>query len=645
MSRLKNEWAIGVLAIGAFIWAIVASSLLFPFLTNNHDEAIYILQARLLAEGKLYFNIEEFSHFFSQWFFINDGEKIFAKYTPIHAGILAFGEVLFGSMRAVLGCIAAANVLIFYSLVREFGLKSRFALIATIFFTLSPIFLIQSATFLSYMGSLLFNMLFALLLLRGTRIHSMRLLVFSGLLLGISIMARPFDALLFAVPFTMIAFRYREPNIKHLLRVSSFLLIGLIPPMVLLLIINAVLTGNPLLLPFTAYEALDTLGFGPRKAHWAEAAIDFNMAKGILGVRSNLLQLLLWVFGGPIFVALGFLGIASPGQRFLKHIGALLLVVFPLAYIFFWGSYNLAIMWGGNEYMGPFYFIPMLVPLTIFGTLGLVRVAGWRPFAAVAIVIIMCFINIRLTLTYIERNYAYTEEHETIYQPFTDHRLVNALVFVPPFLGDYLVHPFTQLTNKPSLDGPILYALNKGNQNFDLLEKYPSRTPYQFVYEGLYSESPYDDIQTELLRIHLNKVSDFVQPLHITNPTDKPYVFTYVWNDGETATYLLDDSSQKGSVYDVTWHINREGATMEGSFNRQVSAISSLSDNKELTIAVAFANEEARETQDIFEWRFWLQVTEDDLLKIALPPEAWHNPGWPFLAWRMENIDYVMHSD
>ena len=39
---------------------------------------------------------------------------------------------------------------------------------------------------------------------------------------------------------------------------------------------------------------------------------------------------------------------------------------------------------------------------------------------------------------------------------------------------------------------------------------------------------------------------------------------------------------------------------------------------------------------------FWFQITEDHLLDIALPPAGWHNPGWPELPWRMEQIDYVM---
>ena len=84
----RREWIVIVVASGAFIWAIAVSALLFPFLTNNHDEPVYLLQANYLLEGKLYLNSDEFSDFFTKWFFIDDGEKIFSKYMPVHAAIL-----------------------------------------------------------------------------------------------------------------------------------------------------------------------------------------------------------------------------------------------------------------------------------------------------------------------------------------------------------------------------------------------------------------------------------------------------------------------------------------------------------------------------------------------------------------------------
>ena len=638
----KREWIVIAVATFAFVWAIVGSSLLFPFLTNNHDEAVYLLQANYLLEGKLYFTSNEFRDFFSSWFFVDDGEKVFSKYMPVHAALLAFGQLVFGSMRVTLGCVAAANVILFYLLAKECYQRPRLALLATVLFTLSPLFLIQSATFLSYMTSLMLNLTFAVLFLRGMSRGSMFLLLGSGFVLGISIIARPLDATLFTLPFAILFFRGHFKDMKDILRKMAYVGTGLVLPLSIGMLINAILTGNPLLFPFSLYEPLDTLGFGLRRSHPDEVPIEYDLAKGMIGLRSSVFELSFWIFGGPLLVFLGYLGIILSRWTTWKIIAILLLVTVPVGYIFFWGSYNLAVLWKGDEYLGPFYYIPMLIPIILLGTWGLARIMGWRPIVALTILLVMLVIDARLMLTYIDRNFAYTQEKRTIYQPFMQHRLANALVFVPPILGEYLLHPFAQLANNPSLDGPILYALNKGNTNLALIDKYGGRTPYQFIFNGLYTEGPHDDIQTELARIHYERVASFSIPMHIVNTTDKPMVFVYVWNDWETATYMLDDESQRDSLYDVLLTVTTEGATLEGQYKKQLSLIDSLSDEHPLTIAVAFSDTEDRLVQEVFEWRFWFRIVDNYWLEIVLPPESWHNPSWPSSPWRMAEIGHAM---
>ena len=642
LSVAKREWIVVAVATFAFVWAIVASSLLFPFLTNNHDEAVYLLQANSLLEGKLYFTSNEFRDFFSSWFFVDDGEKIFSKYMPVHAGVLALGQVAFGSMRAAIGFVAAANVILFYLLAKECYQRARLALLATVLFTLSPLFLIQSATFLSYMTSLMFNLTFAVLFLRGMSRGSMFLLLGSGFVLGILIIARPFDAVLFAIPFSLLFLTGLSRNVQQIFGNAAYVVIGMIPPLVVGLVISFILSGNPLLFPFSVYDPLDTLGFGLKRSHSGEIPIDYDLAKGIIGLRSSVFQLSFWVFGGPLLLFLGYLGTILSRWTTWKLIAILLLVIFPVANIFFWGSYNLSVLWKGDQYLGPFYYIPMLIPITLLGTWGLARLWGWRPIVAITIILIMLVIDARLMMTYIDRNFDYTQKNRMIYQPFTQHQLDNSLVFVPPILGKYLLHPFALLVNETSLDGGVIYALNKGNANLDLMDKYEERTPYQFIFNGLYTEGPDDHIETELARIHYEKVANFSIPIHIVNPTDKPMVFIYTWKDDETATYILDDESRRDSSYDILLTVTTEGATIEGQYKEQLSLINSLSDEHPLTIGVAFSDTRGRLVQEIFEWRFWFRLLDDYWLEIVLPPESWHTPDLAVLPWRMSPIGHVM---
>ena len=368
LSIAKREWAVAVLAGIAFTWALVASSLLFPFLTNNHDEAVYLLQANSLLEGKLYFTSTEFRDFFSSWFFIDDGERIFAKYMPVHAGVLALGQVVFGSMRAAIGFVAAANVIVFFLLAKECYQRARLALLATALFTMSPLFLIQSATFLSYMTGLLLNLTFAFLIMRGTRTGSPSLLICSGLALGTALIARPFDAVLFAIPFSLLFLTGLSRHLQQIVGNAAYVGIGLIPPLAVGLLINFILSGNPLLFPFSVYDPLDTLGFGLKRSHAGEIPLDYDLAKGIIGLRNSVFQLSFWVFGGPLLMCLAYLGTTSSRWTTWQLIAVLLLVIFPVANIFFWGSYNLSVLWKGDQYLGPFYYIPMLVPITLLGT-------------------------------------------------------------------------------------------------------------------------------------------------------------------------------------------------------------------------------------------------------------------------------------
>ena len=264
LGLLRREWPIVAVASGAFAWAIVASAVLFPFYSNNHDEPVYVLQAQNLLEGRISLPADELSDFFVAWFYVNDGEKLFPKYTPVHAAFLAVGQLAFGAMRATLGFVAAGSVVLVYLLGRELSIGRRAALLGAVFFAISPVFLIPGATFLAYNTALLLNLGFGFLLLRGSRTESKGLVVLAGLLLGLSFFSRPWDALLFAAPFGLVFFHHPWRSYRQRIRSVAWLPIGLIPVVGLALAYNTALTGNPLTFPQRVYAPLDTIWFGLR---------------------------------------------------------------------------------------------------------------------------------------------------------------------------------------------------------------------------------------------------------------------------------------------------------------------------------------------------------------------------------------------
>src|SRR5205823_10263000 len=102
---------------------------------------------------------------------------------------------------AALAFVAGATVVVTFLLAREVLGSSRRALMAAVFVTLSPLFLIQSATFLSYLATVVLLECFAVTLLSGTRRGSRLLLASSGLFFGVASSARPVDTILVARPF------------------------------------------------------------------------------------------------------------------------------------------------------------------------------------------------------------------------------------------------------------------------------------------------------------------------------------------------------------------------------------------------------------------------------------------------------------
>jgi hypothetical protein len=132
------------------------------------------------------------------------------------------------------------------------------------------------------------------------------------------------------------------------------------------------------------------------------------------------------------------------------------------------------------------------------------------------------------------------------------------------------------------------------------------------------------------------------QKLRLVNPTGHPYVYTYIWNNGQAETYLLDDTSRRGRTYDVAWTVTPQKILFQGTFQAKQSSLT-LSPGPYLAVAVAFSDSPARVTQHIFERRFWFTFTEDGQIKVFFPPEEWHSPRWPDESgWQMEDIDSVM---
>ncbi|MGH9037403.1 MAG: hypothetical protein ACRD0O_16725, partial [Acidimicrobiia bacterium] len=358
---------VGVAAVAA-VWSVAASFVVFPHLSDNNDEAVYLLQAETLRHGHLFPVAPAPAESFRPWLHTIDGDRFIPKYTPVHAAMLAVGRTVSGSYRGALALLAAGTVGACYLLAREVLRSRRQAVLAAGFLVASPLFLIQSATFLNYLPTFGLLMGFAAALLAGVRRQSPVLLAASGFLLGIAGFSRPYDALLFALPFAGWWAFGRRASWRTLLGESRWLALGAAVPLLAMLAYFRAATGSPFRTPFTLMHPNDIMGFGPRQMVDELPGTVYTPGKALLGMGRLAALSAFWIFGGlglPFLCAAGLRRLRGGVAPWL----ALVACSVPLGYALFWGSYG-STEWGGPWRFGPFYWLPILAPAAILGAAG-----------------------------------------------------------------------------------------------------------------------------------------------------------------------------------------------------------------------------------------------------------------------------------
>ncbi|WP_250137690.1 DUF7846 domain-containing protein [Halorientalis salina] len=539
MSRRQRRPALvglGVLSVLTGVVVFLFATEFFPHHSSNHDEGVYLQQAALLLDGQLWFH-SPVPDAVRPWFFVQDGSRLYPKYSPVPAAVFALG-VLVDVPRLSLALVAAANTAL-VGLVTTEAFDERTGLLAAGLFVASPLFLVQSALFLPYAPTTMFNLAFALAYLRAcrgeTRRSRRRYSALAGAAIGIAFFARPYTAVLFALPFmahalVTIGVAWRrdstDPQWFGVDRsvVERYTLIGTLGLVFVgvALLYNAVVTGSPLVFPYQRFAPMDGPGFGVRRILGYERNYTPELA-----LRANrlVLQRLLghWTAAAPLGTIAAGLGLAGLLERArngvslpepgaltdiqIRSIVAGLLVTVPVGNLFFWGNLNILAALddpsdGLIALVGPFYHFDLLLPLSMFGAAGLLWVGDSlrafverRSTARIANVVLALAVVLTLAVGGIaeqsavsaplEKSEPYTERYEQAYEPFEDRSFDRALVFVPTPYGDWLNHPFQSLRNDPAPGGNVVYAMDRdAESDFRTLEAYPNRTLYRYTYRG-----------------------------------------------------------------------------------------------------------------------------------------------------------------
>ncbi len=545
-----------VAALLSAVAAIVINRYLFPYLSINNDEALYRLQAQTLAGGHLFPPAPRSAASYAPWLAaVVDGHYVL-KYTPVVAGLYALSLVLTGGTAVGLGLLAAAAVGVTYHAGIELLDDRRVAAVAAWLLALSPLIILHSALLLSYLPVLVLYECVLVGLLRGLRTRRGAPLAAAGLAMGLAAAVRPYDTVLMLGPCVLWAVsRGARGRRRWLLR---WLGAGLVVPIAALLGYNSMATGNPFRLPFALLEPDDKLGFGDRRLFPGDPPHRFGLAEGLTSIGDHLWFLGLWAFGGVFLAALS---VAAVIRRRLSAAtlalgaGAVLLI---LGYIVFWGAWNAAELWGGIRYIGPFYLMPILIPLVLFGARGLVDLTVARPRIG-GLTAAACFgLSVVVIVFAVEDNVSFTRR---------DRNLANMVAVQPGRVlvmvsadPAFLMHPTSVVANPPGMDTRILYAVSRGRADFTVLADHPDRSAYLLRLAEGYNRTLASSSAARLERLRVVDGPSVGVVVRASVPPGARSARLEMTADGRRVSYPVDPShSVTGKIT-----VSPDGVTMAG---------------------------------------------------------------------------------
>lgn len=363
--------AVWVLSVVATVVAVVLALTVFRHGSIDNDDGVYLLQARALLHGRLTVPMSANPEASQPWFFAITSHGYVSKYLPLVAALYAVGLGLFGSVVPVLGLLAFVLPLCVWALAREVGLPRRRAVLATAIVSLSPAVLVQGGLVLSYLPFLVLLTIGWLLLLRVARSGSVANAALFGLVFSVAVSLRQLDPVLLLGPAAAwVAWRLRWRRLVRPLVAAG---VGVLPVAVLVLAYDAHVTGSALRLPFGLLSPNDKPGFGVRQLVPEDPRRHFGIVQGLYGgLETFLHEPLGWALGFVLVMPLALWNLRRGGSvttpvRVLSASAAF----FVLVYLAFWGPWNAAVLWGGPRDVGPFYALPILIPLAF------AAVASW----------------------------------------------------------------------------------------------------------------------------------------------------------------------------------------------------------------------------------------------------------------------------
>ncbi len=512
-ARLR-DWDPGI-GVAAYLLCLVSFSAsawvatrVFDRLPHVEDDVAFLFQAKTIASGHLLATPPSQPVFFQIPFVIIRDGHWFGKYPPGYPAVLALG-VLTGRPWLLNPLIGALTVWLIFAAGRRL-FDAPTGLLASALLVASPFFLLQSGSFMSHTTTLFWTTLFLLLFESTRRTRALWRAALAGAVIGMLFISRPLTAVGIGIPFVVWALLDLGFNWRRL-REYGLMALTFLPFALGMLQYNRITTGHGTKFAYQLWWPYDKIGFGPDVGIGGH-----TFAAGKLDTRIDVDQLGHYLYGWPGHLSLvplyfGFflaiVGLLWRGGSYLAarrddrqsaprlapEVWDLLLtgmiVSLIVVHIAYWTP---GLMYGPRYY---FEAIGAMVLLSSRGILGfasllavLVRRAVPRlPLARVWTSAALLIVVAGLTL------WNFNNFAPARFREFTNWyninanglRVVeaagisNAVVFVHEEQWTDYAPFFSQ--NTPALNTDIVYAIDQGDANSQLMAEYPGRRYYRYA--------------------------------------------------------------------------------------------------------------------------------------------------------------------
>jgi pentatricopeptide repeat protein len=336
--RSRLPLSVILAAVFVFLFCSLFSFFIFEHIPHVNDEIAYLFQAKIFKSGRLYAPSPPCREYFDFPHVINNG-RWYSIYPPGFPFLLMLG-LIFGVPWLVNPLLASLSIIMFYFLGKEIY-DHKTGLLASLLGSVSIWFLLMSSTMMSHTSSMFFNALFLLFLFRSLKNPSLTNGLLAGASLGIAFLIRPYNAILFAIPFiiyySVLIFRNLKSRIKNVLALALTSLTFVC----LLFLYNSLTNGNPLLMGhIVRYGNSYSVIFG------RPATLDFNYTPLFAATQlgDNLKALNSNLFGWPLssflaLVPLFWLTRIKSIDRKKDLLLASSIAFFFIGFYFFWGAF------------------------------------------------------------------------------------------------------------------------------------------------------------------------------------------------------------------------------------------------------------------------------------------------------------------